>query len=99
MSSSANSSGGGGSGGHDKKRMITIDPNLQLSMSSKKTARRGARSRSNSSGETASIKPRPFIRPNTLKKTLLDKIKRHQQRQMQRGNSATPKNPFSTFCA
>lgn len=67
---------------NEKKRTITIDPNFQSSLS-KKTARRGNRNRN-----SAAIKPRPFIRPNTLKKSLLDKIKQHQQRQQQQRSNA-----------
>ena len=64
---------------HDKKRTITIDPTLHSSLS-KKSARNGKRNKSDAAN---TIKPRPFIRATTLKKTLLDKIKRHQQQQQQ----------------
>ena len=65
---------------HDKKRTITIDPTLHSSLS-KKSTRNGKRNKSDAAN---TIKPRPFIRATTLKKTLLDKIKRHQQQQQQK---------------
>ena len=85
MSSTAISSGGGGGGGDTgRKRTITIDPSLQLF--SKKASRK-AKQRSDKS---ATLKPKPFIRPNTLKKNLLDRIKKHQQKQNDRGGASSP---------
>ena len=86
MSSTATSSGGGGGGGGDtgRKRTITIDPSLQ--MFSKKASRK-AKQRLDKS---ATLKPKPFIRPNTLKKNLLDRIKKHQQKQNDRGGASSP---------
>ena len=78
------SSGGGGGGDTGRKRTITIDPSLQ--MFSKKASRK-AKQRSDKS---ATLKPKPFIRPNTLKKNLLDRIKKHQQKQNDRGVSSSP---------
>ena len=85
MSSTATSSGGGGGGGDTgRKRTITIDPSLQ--MFSKKASRK-AKQRLDKS---ATLKPKPFIRPNTLKKNLLDRIKKHQQKQNDRGGALSP---------
>jgi hypothetical protein len=67
MSSTATSSGGGGDTG--RKRTITIDPSLQLF--SKKASRKA---KQRLLDKSATLKPKPFIRPNTLKKNLLDRI-------------------------
>ena len=80
MSSTTTSSGGGDTG---RKRTITIDPSLQ--MFSKKASRK-AKQRLDKS---ATLKPKPFIRPNTLKKNLLDRIKKHQQKQNDRGGASS----------
>jgi len=82
--STTTSSGGGGGGDAGRKRTITIDPSLQLF--SKKASRK-AKQRSDKS---ATLKPKPFIRPNTLKKNLLDRIKKHQQKQNDRGGASSP---------
>ena len=90
MSSTTTSSGGGDTG---RKRTITIDPSLQ--MFSKKASRK-AKQRLDKS---ATLKPKPFIRPNTLKKNLLDRIKKHQQKQNDRGGSSSPAVTTNTSAA
>ena len=64
--------------GIDKKRTITIDPSMYSI--SKKTKRNAQTSNKNA----AKIKPRPFIRPNSLKRELIAKIKLHQQQKQQK---------------
>ncbi len=81
--------------GIEKKRTITIDPSM-YSMSNK--TKRNAHSSSNKSKPTT-IKPRPFIRPNTLKKTLLEKIKQHQQRKYKHSADHHPTNSVSSDAA
>ena len=83
MSSTTTSSGGGGDTG--RKRTITIDPSLQLF--SKKASRKA---KQRLLDKSATLKPKPFIRPNTLKKNLLDRIKKHQQKQNDRGGVSSP---------
>ena len=65
--------------GIDKKRTITIDPSMY---SISKKTKRNAQPRGNK--PAATLKPRPFIRPNSLKKALIAKIKLHQQQKQQK---------------
>jgi hypothetical protein len=91
MSSTTSSDHGGDAG---RKRTITIDPSLQ--MFSKKASRK-AKQRSDKS---TTLKSKPFIRPNTLKKNLLDRIKKHQQKQNNReGSSSSPAVTTNTSAA
>ena len=73
--------------GLDKKRTITIDPSMySITKKSRRTARNGNNNNNNNNNNNASLKslkPRPFIRPNLLKKTLIAKIKLHQQQKQQ----------------
>lgn len=93
MSSTTTSSDHVGDAG--RKRTITIDPSLQ--MFSKKASRK-AKQRSDKDKSTT-LKPKPFIRPNTLKKNLLDRIKKHQQKQNDRAGASSPAVTTNTISA
>ena len=75
----------------DKKRTITIDPSMY---SISKKTKRNAQPRSNK--PAATLKPRPFIRPNSLKKALIAKIKLHQQQKQQKHQQPHNENAMPT---
>ena len=77
--------------GIDKKRTITIDPSMY---SISKKTKRNAQPRGNK--PAATLKPRPFIRPNSLKKALIAKIKLHQQQKQQKHQQPHNENAMPT---
>ena len=80
--------------GIDKKRTITIDPSMY---SISKKTKRNAQPRGNK--PAATLKPRPFIRPNSLKKALIAKIKLHQQQRQQQQQQQKHHNENATSTA
>ena len=85
-------SNGPGPGGIDKKRTITIDPSMySISKKTKRNAQ-GSSKKSNKNGNPATLKPRQFIRPNSLKKELIAKIKLHQQQKQQKHQQSHNEN-------
>jgi hypothetical protein len=79
------------------KRTITIDSSLQGS--SKRTGKNKLKSAKNNTGDgmKPKLKPNQFIRPSTLKKQLLARIKNHQKKHSQSSSlaasAATPAIP------
>ena len=87
-------SNGPGQGSIDKKRTITIDPSMY---SISKKMKRNKQASNKTATTLKTLKPRPFIRPNSLKKKLIANIKLHQQQQQQQQKQ--PHNEISTSSA